>query len=229
MEAMKYAAVRTLRLNGTLRYNGVPVVKYDIKYPEFYSGRYPFAARRMNAFYRQKAAMLNRHIRTDLYNAAVADYKNSIANDFPVHIYEAIQTFNITYNEDCLLSLYMEYYEYTGGAHGSTERTSQTWNMNNGRILPLDAFFRKNFNYTDHLKKIINRQIEEQIANGTGAYFDNYRELVDKAFNPENYYLTPEALAIYFQQYDIAPYSSGIPTFMIPYAEARVNLPDCRP
>ena len=229
MEAMKYTAVRTLRLNGALRYNGVPVVKYDIKYPEFYSARYPFAARRMNAFYRQKAAMLYRHIRTDLYSAAVADYKNSIANNFPVHTYEAIQTFNITYNEDCLLSLYMEYYEYTGGAHGSTERTSQTWNMNNGRILPLSAFFRRNFNYTEHLKKIINKQIAEQTADGTGAYFDNYRELVDKTFNPESYYLTPEALAIYFQQYDIAPYSSGIPTFMIPYAEAGVILPDCRP
>ena len=227
MEAMKHTAVRTRRLNGALRYNGAIVLKYDIKYPEFYSKRYPLSAKKMSAVYRQRALLLLRRIRTSLYNNAVEDYKNSIANGYPIHTYEAMQTFNITYNEDCLLSLYMEYYEYTGGAHGSTERASQTWNMNIGRTLPLAAFFKKGYNYTDRLKELINEQIAEQIANGTGAYFDNYSELVDKTFNPENYYLTRYALTVYFQQYDIAPYASGIPTFMLPYAEAGVILPVC--
>jgi hypothetical protein len=32
---------------------------------------------------------------------------------------------------------------------------------------------------------------------------------------------------IYFQQYDIAPYSSGIVEFLIPYQEGVVSRPDC--
>jgi hypothetical protein len=48
-------------------------------------------------------------------------------------------------------------------------------------------------------------------------YFENYRELIIKYYNPQNYYLTPTALAIYFQQYEIAPYAAGIIVFEIPY------------
>ncbi len=58
-------------------------------------------------------------------------------------------------------------------------------------------------------------QIEAQNAAGTGAYFDNYRELVPQTFNPAQFYLTPEGLTVYFQQYDIAPYASG---FHVPSA-----------
>lgn len=46
-------------------------------------------------------------------------------------------------------------------------------------------------------------------------YFENYCELVLETFRLENYYIIPNGIVIYFQQYDIAPYSSGIPIFYI--------------
>ena len=33
--------------------------------------------------------------------------------------------------------------------------------------------------------------------------------------------------AVYYQQYEIAPYASGIPVFEIPYADLGIEKPNC--
>lgn len=97
------------------------------------------------------------------------------------------------------------------GAHGNTIRSSQNWDLRIGRQLPLSYFYPNNPNYVVDILRSIMTQIKENPEN----YFDNYCELVLENFNLDNYYVTPQYVVIYFQQYDIAPYSSGIPTFNI--------------
>lgn len=97
------------------------------------------------------------------------------------------------------------------GAHGNTIRSSQNWNLRTGRQLPLSYFYPNNPNYVLDILRSIIAQIKENPEN----YFDNYCELVLETFNLESFYVTPESIAIYFQQYDIAPYSTGIPVFNI--------------
>ena len=48
--------------------------------------------------------------------------------------------------------------------------------------------------------------------------FDDYPELLRSTFQAGNFYLTPEGIVIYYQQYDIAPYSSGITEFLLPFS-----------
>lgn len=55
------------------------------------------------------------------------------------------------------------------------------------------------------------------MAENPGVYFDDYRKLIAQYFNEEQYYLTPQGVAIYYQQYEIAPYSTGIVVFTVPY------------
>ncbi|HWQ73960.1 MAG TPA: RsiV family protein, partial [Syntrophomonas sp.] len=45
----------------------------------------------------------------------------------------------------------------------------------------------------------------------------NYEELVEQTFDVNNFYCTPQGVVVYFQQYDIAPYASGIREFLLPY------------
>ena len=40
-----------------------------------------------------------------------------------------------------------------------------------------------------------------------------------KTFHPQNFYLTSEGVVVFFALYDIAPHSTGIPTFLIPYSQ----------
>ena len=58
-------------------------------------------------------------------------------------------------------------------------------------------------------------EIAKQIEAGTGVYFPEYCQLVLETINFDSYYLTTKGIVIYFQQYDIAPYSSGLPEFVI--------------
>ncbi len=227
MELIKKITYTTATLSDTVSAGGTPVLTYAIDYPVFTSRQYAPAARTMNAYYELSARGYEAHVKTALTKAALADYKNSIKNGYPVHEYEVKQVFDVTYDRNCAVSLYQDRYEYTGGAHGTTARTSQTWSLLTGKQLPLRTLFPENKHYKEDLKQAIDTQIAQQIENGTGAYFDDYKKLVQKTFDPKSYYLTPENLVIYFQQYDIAPYASGIPTFPIPYDAVGASLPHC--
>lgn len=63
------------------------------------------------------------------------------------------------------------------------------------------------------LQKQIEQQIAKRIINNPSSYFNNYVSLIKKTFNTENFYLRANQFVIYFQQYDIAPYYTGIPEF----------------
>jgi len=131
-------------------------------------------------------------------------------------VYEAIYTYTITYNQDNIISLYSDQYIYSGGAHGLTNRQSQNWNMQCGKEILLNEVYKNNPYFMLNILKSINGQIENEIQNGTNQYFDNYCTLVLETFKINQFYITTDnKLAIYFQQYDIAPYSSGIPVFYI--------------
>ena len=159
---------------------------------------------------------------------AVREYEYSVSNGFPVRAFEAQMDYSVTYLPDCALSLYFDRYQFTGGAHGSTVRDSQTWSLRTGRRTTLRQLFPYSLNYREFLINTINRQIAVQIQEGNNVYFENYEQLTAETFNPESFYLTPDGLAIYYQQYDIAPYSSGIPVFIISYEEGRIVPPSCR-
>lgn len=209
----KKGLFNTIVISEEMQYEGVTVLNYKIEYPEFIAGNYPKAIGEINLYYKDKALALQKTFRTKLYQMAVTQYLYDVKNGFPVIAYEALQTFEVTYNKACIISLYFDNYEFTGGAHGLTTRSSDTWNLQTRQILKLSELFECLFSYRSYIiKKII-----AQIKKNPDIYFDNYAELVEQNFNPDSFYSTKDGLVIYFQQYDIAPYSSGIREFLLPY------------
>jgi hypothetical protein len=65
----------------------------------------------------------------------------------------------------------------------------------------------------------------DEIRKNPESYFPNPEKTVNDTMQPQNFYLSPQYLNIYFNQYDIAPYSSGIPVFSIPYERVGIVLP----
>ena len=209
-------------------YNNVLVLSYKIEYPQFYGAMFSMALNRLNHYYRQQALAYEGYCRGEFYKQAVEEYKNAVENGYPVRAFDTVQTYTITYNENCTLSLYFEQYQYTGGAHGMTIRFSDTWNLQSCCKIALGHMFSRFINYKDYIIKNITDQIAEQIAKGNDIYFDNYQENVANYFDPNNFYLTREGGVIYYQLYEIAPYSSGIPEFTIPYYPKGMALqPKC--
>jgi len=211
--------VETLVIENEMQYDGVTVLSYKIEYPQFSSENYRRSILRINDFYRARALDYQEYVRTTLYQMAVEQYLDDKENGFPVRVFAAQDSYNITYNRACIISLYFDRYEYTGGAHGLTVRSSQTWNLQSGQMVKLGELFECLFNY----KEYIIRNVIEQIRKNPDIYFEDYEGLVRQTFNVDNFYATPEGIVVYFQQYDIAPYASGIREFLIPYNDCVID------
>ena len=219
--------VKEKQLQQGLTYKNHIVLKYTIQYPRFISGTFYTITNKLNHLYRTKALMYLKKNVMNLYQMAIADFEYSTKNQVPFREFEAFTSYQVPYNQNCTLSLYFDQYEYTGGAHGLTLRNSDTWDLLHSKRMELSDFFPKDSNATELIINSILEQIKEQIETGSGMYFDNYEQLVRDTFRLNNFYLTTEGLAIYFQQYDIAPYAAGMPTFVLPYAKGGPLEPIC--
>lgn len=202
-------------LQDALKQGDDTLLTYKIDYPCFCSDMYQLTLATLNRHYRGESLEYEEHLRTVLFQQALEQYEYDRENGFPLMTYEAIQTFCLTLQAQCVLSLYFERYEFTGGAHGNTTRRSQTWNLQGCRRLTLAELFPAGFDYHTFLFEEIFCQIQGE----PDIYFEDYRKLVVSTFEEESFYCTPRGLVIYFQQYDIAPYASGIREFFIPYSD----------
>lgn len=219
--------VREKALQQDMYYKNTNIMRYTIKYPKFISDTYQTLLNKLNSLYRTKAVMYERSNIMNLYQMAMVEYEYSVANHYPIRQFEAFVDFVVTYNQNCMISLYFDQYEYAGGAHGLTVRYSDTWNLTKSKRMELGDFFPHRSNYKDFLIQSINKQIEYELAKGNAMYFEDYEKLVKENFKTNNFYLSKEGLVIYFQQYDIAPYAAGMPTFVIPYGPGGASMPKC--
>lgn len=210
-----------------MTYHGKVILTYRIHYPQFQSIRFQRTLNRINSFYRAKANAFAAYCRTKLFRQAVEQFEYSKKHQYPIMKYEAVVDYEVTFQQDCTLSLYYDQYTYTGGAHGSTVRKSDTWDLKTGQNLPMRRFFSRYLDYRNYVIKSIIAQIEQQNQNGQGTYFEDYETNVMQEMNINSFYLVPEGVMVYFQQYDIAPYSSGIVEFLIPFVKGMVYHPTC--
>ena len=115
-------------------------------------------------------------------------------------------------------------YSYLGGAHGSTVFTAATFRKSDGRKFGEDM-----------LKDRYSQAFTEAIKSGLMRYFKVQSEMdlescllgiktyaIPLPQNPP--YFTAEGLTFTYQQYEIAPYAAGMPTFTIPFSQARPFL-----
>ncbi len=207
--------IQKIVIEKNLYYKNHLIVKYRIEYPRIASNSYYYSVRNFNQFNQIKSMELKLYAEKDLFENAKEIYDYNMNNNYPFSPYELVYTYTTTYNKNNFISLYSDQYVYAGGAHGSTIRSAQTWNMTNGTQIPLSSFFHNDCSYVILLLKEIFHQIESQIENGTFSYFEDYAKLAVETFNFEQFYLFENSVAIFYQQYDIAPYSSGIPVFYI--------------
>lgn len=208
--------VEKIVLERELLYRGTVLLTYRIEYPKLVGITYGYGIDQVNRYNRRKALSLKLYAERDLWKDAKEVYDYNMANGYPIIPYELVYTYDITLLDKGILSLYTDEYVFTGGAHGSTTRESQNWNLQRGIQFSLESVFPHDPDYFLLLLKEINHQIANQEEEDPGRYFENYCQLVLDTFRLDQFYLTESDVVIFFQQYDIAPYSSGIPTFSIP-------------
>lgn len=137
------------------------------------------------------------------------EYFDESKNEKPTFPYELKANYKVK-NVGNILSFYIDYYQFTGGAHGITNRIPYNINIITGKELKLKDLFKKEYDYTS----IINSEIEKEIKKNPENYFtgkDGFNGIKDEQL----YYLDNGDLVIHFGYYEIAPYAAGMQEFKI--------------
>ena len=197
---------------------GVGLVDVGIHYPQVAVNRNPPAGVRITGCYMARAGRYYRHTCTELYRSAAAELAEDRRRGYPFRPYAAAAGYTVPYNQNGFLSIWTDIYEYTGGAHGNTVRCADTWNLATARRMTLDAFFSGSC-YRRTILSGVAAQIRAHSEKGDAGYLEDWPAGISRYLDERNFFLVPEGIGIFYPLYTIAPYSSGLPVFIIPYQD----------
>ncbi|SEK71109.1 protein of unknown function [Aquimarina amphilecti] len=132
-----------------------------------------------------------------------------IKKEFPEEIipYEASINCDISYRNASILSVVIDSYIFTGGAHGSGNTNYLNINPNTGSIIDHKKLLENLTDFSKYAEKIFreNHAIpENQSINSTGFFFEN------NMFNlSENIGFTDTHVILFYNQYEISSYAEG--------------------
>lgn len=210
--------VKTKKLKRTLTYKDCAVLKYEIEYPKFFCGKTKKAYKIINNFFFKQANALANYCERELICDAISEFKQRKKDKTPFQPYQVMLDYTVTYSSDCVVSLFLQKYKYTGGAHGNMKQYAFSYSLDTQEEIELKSLYPKCVDYKKVIKENIKKTIAHEMKQGKGIFFDDYDKLVDKKFDKCNFYFAQKGLHIFFNEYDIAPYVAGIPTFLLPYS-----------
>lgn len=170
----------------------------QIQYPQI-SGLTDEAQQAINTVFKQKAEAF-----------ATASEKQASQRDGSVERkYDFSQNFIVSFNREGVLSIVVDQDSYIGGAHGSTIREGLTFSLNTGNQMQLGDLMKAAPNYKQNLDKMLKERTKEvsfaDVSPGLNAKPD--------------FYVKEGGIAILYQQYEIAPYAAGLPTFEFNFSD----------
>lgn len=173
------------------------------------------ALRRIGRYYARVAALWQARWEGTLYGRACAELAALRERSLPFRPWEAVGDFTLTYQENGLLSLHRDVSEYTGGAHGSTVRCGDTWDLRRGVPRTLPSFFPPRSSWRREALSAVHSEIERRLATGEHLFSRGWERSLRREFDPNRFYLTAEGVTLFYPLYTLAPYAEGIPTFSV--------------
>ena len=133
--------------------------------------------------------------------------------------YEYVINTEVHYgNNRDIIGHFINSYEYTGGAHGGTFITCRNYRLDDGSVVTLDNYFKPG--YKKVLIPILERKLLEYAECSKRDELDEHGYFSNEPmFVPENFEIRQDTIDFIFNQYDIAPYSTGITTLSVPETE----------
>lgn len=127
--------------------------------------------------------------------------------------YSLLGDYNVTRNDDRILSIRLDLYLYTGGAHGNGSTWTFVFDKEQDVLLTLQDLFNAS---TDYIAFLSNRSIEELSQREMLDNLEWLREGAgEDAFNFTNFILTETDFVIIFDAYQVGPYAAGSPEVAI--------------
>ena len=205
---------------------GVPVLSAAAQAPEpLEKDR---TARRIKRFYQLQCRSFLRYCERCLLPQAAAEYRTALEASRPLPSFRAELSYQVTYNEGGLWSVWTQVREVLGPGPALVTRRGDTWDLAAGYPVPLRDFFPAGTAWKKRLMAHAEEEARRRERAGAGRWREDWRRELRRRFNPQNFYLTEEGLAYFWPMYAIAPASEGVPVLGRPYGEGSLARPDGR-
>lgn len=155
----------------------------------------------------------------DLIELAKQDEAESKSKGVDFRPYSLDVTYKVPYNTKDFVSLVVDYYQFTGGAHGLTTRNTYNYDFVKGKRLRLFELFKDGYDYQTKINSII----KQEISKNPEEYFQDQNGFKGIK-NKQDFYIDNDGIVIVFQLYEIAPYVAGIREFHIPFSQLQDGL-----
>lgn len=185
-------------------------IQVDVHYP-IELIQYPQIDQRVNQFI------------TDIQQQFLDSYAPDLTLPPPANSWSMSVDYEIFHFSENILSIRLDTYSFTGGAHGIDSVTTINVDVSADRDLALSDVFLNGQIPWETLSTLTQQSLLEQlgemadptwIEQGTGLNPDNYHSWV----------VTPEALVFYFPSYQVAPYAAGPQKVEIPWVALHTLL-----
>ena len=148
---------------------------------------------------------------------------NSMKNEGMPDVPQLASEIQITrgYETPKLVTFNFSSYEYGGGAHGGSVGSGMTFRKTDGRRIGWELFS------TVKMQSILRNGLKEYFEVKTDEELENSLSLesiynIPLPVTPPLF--TEKGIVVIYQQYEIAAYAAGMPSFTIPYKDARKML-----
>lgn len=134
---------------------------------------------------------------------ADTDYTSEFPPDW---VFSFETDFRVTFNSKDFISVVLDYYEFTGGAHGNYYSIGYNIRTSDGKVLGLSDILKPNS------LQALSEFCAEEIMNMFDANSLNEAGLFEDELNiseDQDFYIIPNALVIQFDPYEVAPYAMG--------------------
>ncbi|MEX0997015.1 MAG: DUF3298 domain-containing protein [Flavobacteriaceae bacterium] len=153
----------------------------------------------------------------------IEDYKKLISDFGNNFVSYDVDTFmRVSFQSEEFVSLELNYYLFTGGAHGYSGTQFMNFDAKTGELLHQNVLF----NDVEGLTRFSEKEFRERYQvpqdrsiNSSGFWFEN-----DQFHLPENIGFTETQLILHYNQYEIASYAEGPIILSIPITEVEEYL-----
>ncbi len=123
-------------------------------------------------------------------------------------------TYNVTYLDENTISILLDYYEFTGGAHGMPFRQAYTFDLKTGNQLQL-----KDILNVENVDEFAKNAFKNNIAQNPESYFNGATETVDSEYFDYDFYIQPNEIILFTQAYLLEPYANHFQPTIISKSE----------
>lgn len=203
--------IETKNISEKLYDNDTLLVNYSINIPSPNENAPSETLENINVYYDNIYAKVMNILQDEIFDNALAGY-NSNPENFLEYTYYA--DFDIFLETDEILSIKRDEVKFYGGSREVLTTYAEVFRKSDGARVLLSDIVTNNQVLIDYINKII----AEEVENGA-EYYPNIETTVSEIFDSTKFYLSDASLIVFFDMYDLAPGSTFISQFHIPYVD----------